>query len=833
MVKHTKDKDPHAQREAEKYDQPIPSREFILEFLEQADGPLNRNQLTKALDLKDYQDVEALRRRLKAMERDGQLMRNRKGAYGLVDKMDLVPGRVSAHRDGYGFLIPSDGGDDLYLNSKQMSTVFDGDEVICRSAGYDHRGKKEGVIVEVISHNTHQIVGRLFDENGVVFVRPDNSRINHDILISRDDVGGASVEQYVMVEITSQPAWRKRPSGRVVDVLGEHMAPGMEIDVAIRAHNIPHEWPEEAEREAQALSAEPLEEDKLHRVDLRKLPFVTIDGEDARDFDDAVYCETKKSGGWRLWVAIADVSHYVQVGSALDQEATLRATSVYFPERVVPMLPEALSNGLCSLKPEVDRLCMVCEMTISAQGKLTGYQFFEGVMHSHARLTYTAVGAMLDPAHPDGKPFRKQFGHVMPQLEQLHDLYLALRIARNKRGAIDFETTETRIMFGPDRKIEQIVPVVRNDAHKLIEECMLAANVAAAKFLEKHDVDALFRVHEGPTEEKLEVLRTFLGELGLDLPGGAKPTPNDYQALLSQLDDRPDAPIIQTMMLRSLRQAVYQPENLGHFGLNYEAYGHFTSPIRRYPDLLVHRAIRHIVRSKVETKHVKRVEGAGVIPKKTIYPYDMAALLVLGEQCSMAERRADDATREVVAWLKCEYLQDRVGEVFEGVIAAVTGFGLFVELVGVHVEGLVHVSSLASDYYHFDQAKQRLMGERTGTSFQLGDSVTVQVVRVSLDDKKIDLEMVEGSSRAKRRAAKQPLHKKKFSAGDAGDNKKRGKKSDSKAKGGKGKKDNPAGKPKGKVKPKSKAKAEVKPNAKATAPKKKTSAKAVRKRKRQ
>ena len=754
MAKSPTNQDPHADREAQKYDQPIPSREFILDFLEKADGPLNRNQLTKALELKDYQDVEALRRRLKAMERDGQLMRNRKGAYGLVEKMDLVKGRISAHRDGYGFLIPDEGGDDLYLNSRQMSTVFDGDEVICRNAGTGQRGKQEGVIVEVLSRNTRQLVGRLFDENGVVFVAPDNARINHDIIIPREAIGSAAVEQYVMVEITGQPGWRSPPTGRVVEVLGEHMAPGMEIDVAIRAHNIPHVWPEDAEREALAFSAEPLEEDKLHRVNLRKLPFVTIDGEDARDFDDAVYCESKLLGGWTLWVAIADVSHYVQVGSALDQEATLRGNSVYFPERVVPMLPEALSNGLCSLKPKVDRLCMVCEMTISKAGKVSGYKFFEGVMHSHARLTYNKVGAMLDKKHEEHKSLRKEYKHVLKDVEQLHKLYKVLRKARSKRGAIDFETTETRIVFGKDRKIEEIVPVVRNDAHKMIEECMLAANVAAAKFLEGHDVPALYRVHEGPTEEKLESLRKFLGELALDLSGGDKPGPDDYQRLLSQLGDRPDAHIIQTMLLRSLRQAVYQPENLGHFGLNYDAYGHFTSPIRRYPDLLVHRAIRHVVRSDIKSKQVTRVKGADVLAKKTIYPYGLPELLVFGEQCSMSERRADDATRDVVAWLKCEYLQDRVGENFEGVISAVTGFGLFVELVGVYVEGLVHVSALDSDYYHFDQVKQRLIGERSGNSFQLGDKVTVQVARVSLDDKKIDLELVEGSSRAKRRSEK-------------------------------------------------------------------------------
>ncbi|MFA7554077.1 MAG: ribonuclease R [Spongiibacteraceae bacterium] len=746
--------DPYADREAEKYEQPIPSREFIMDFLEQADGPLNRNQLTKALGMEDDQQVEALRRRLRAMERDGQLICNRKGAYGLVDKMDLIRGRVQAHRDGYGFLVPADGSGDLYLSSRQMSMVFDGDEVLCRSTGADHRGKQEGAIVEVIVRNTRQLVGRLYDENGVVFVTPDNTRVNHSIIVPRDAVGDARVEQYVMVEITQQPGWRKPPTGRVVEVLGDHMAPGMEIDVAIRAHNIPHIWPDEVELEVQRLNDEPLDEDKVHRVDLRSKPFVTIDGEDARDFDDAVYCESKLMGGWRLWVAIADVSHYVQVGSALDREATLRGNSVYFPQQVVPMLPEVLSNGLCSLKPNVDRLSMVCEMTISGAGKISGYKFFEAVINSHARLTYTKVGAMLDKQHEQYKDLRSQYKHVLKDVEQLHRLYKALRKARSVRGAIDFETTETRIIFGPHRKIEEIVPVVRNDAHKIVEECMLAANVAAAKFLEKHKIPALFRVHEGPKEEKLEALRKFLGELALDLPGGDKPGPDDYQALLATLGDRPDAHIIQTMMLRSLRQAVYQPENLGHFGLNYSAYGHFTSPIRRYPDLLVHRAIRHVVRSDMASKQVTRVKGAGELAKKDIYPYQMADLVALGEQCSMTERRADEATRDVESWLKCEYLLDRVGEEFEGIISAVTGFGLFVELVDVYVEGLVHVSALASDYYHFDAVKQRLIGERTGASFQLGDSVKVLVARVSLDDKKVDLELIEGTSRAKRRASK-------------------------------------------------------------------------------
>ncbi len=754
MAKRHKIKDPHAAREASNYANPIPSREAILEFLGQSAGPLNHNQLSKALALADFEQVEALRHRLRAMERDGQLMRNRKGAYGPIDKLDLVRGRVQAHRDGYGFVIPEDGGDDLYLTSRQMSTVFDGDEVLCRAAGEDHRGRRESVIVEVLSRNTTQVVGRYQYENGVGFVIPDNTRINHDIFIGPDDSLGAREGQYVTVEMVVQPGWRSRPSGRVIEVLGDHMAPGMEIDVAIRSHNIPNQWPEAVMQEAQWLGEEPDEQDKCERIDLRHLPFVTIDGEDARDFDDAVYCEPKRSGGWRLWVAIADVSHYVAVGSALDEEAKLRGNSVYFPERVVPMLPEVLSNGLCSLKPNVDRLCMVCEMTISAAGKLSGYTFYEGVIHSHARLTYTKVGAML----AGDTELRQRYRGLVSHIESLHQLYKALRKQRSVRGAIDFETTETRIVFGPDRKIETIVPVVRNDAHKLIEECMLCANVATARFLEKHQLPSLYRVHEGPGDEKLSNLRKYLGELGLDLGGGAKPQPNDYQQLLSQLGERPDAHIIQTMMLRSLSQAVYQPQNEGHFGLNYSGYTHFTSPIRRYPDLLIHRGIRHIIRSAIESKQVRRVKGANKLPKGQIYPYQMPDLLAFGEQCSMTERRADDATRDVVAWLKCEYLQDRVGDEFEGVVSAVTGFGLFVELTGVYVEGLVHVSALASDYYHFDPVKQRLQGERSGRSFHLGDELRVRVIRVSLDDKKIDLELA-GAQPPARRAKSGPAKK--------------------------------------------------------------------------
>ncbi|MEH6588465.1 MAG: ribonuclease R [Halioglobus sp.] len=737
MAKKGKIADPHAEREAANYDNPIPSREVILEVLQAAKKPLNHDKLCKHLNLSDDEQMGALRNRLRAMERDGQIMSDRKGAFGLVDKMNLVHCKVQGHRDGYGFAMPLGDGEDIYLSSRQMNFVFDADEVLILITGEDRRGRPEGKIIEVLKRGVTSVVGRYQEESGIGFVIPDNGRLTNQFLIPPKDKKGAKNGQIVSAEITDYPTRKLGAKARISEILGDHMDPGLEIDVAIRSHDIPWEWPEEVLVEAAGLEEEPAEEDKLKRKDLRHLPFVTIDGEDARDFDDAVYCEKRRLGGWRLWVAIADVSHYVRPGSALDDEASKRATSVYFPERVVPMLPEALSNGLCSLKPAVDRLAMVCEMEISKAGKLGKYRFYESVIHSHARLTYTQVGEVLENGyHPDVDKARE------PDLLRLHSLYKVLRGARDVRGAIDFETVETRIIFDDQKKIDAIVPVVRNDAHKLIEECMLCANVAAAGFFEANKVPMLYRVHEGPNEEKLENLRKFLGELGLDLGGGVKPTPVHYQHLLAQVKDRDDAHVIQTMLLRSLSQAVYQPENNGHFGLHYDAYAHFTSPIRRYPDLLVHRGIRHRIRSTEKSASVLKIRGAEPIPTQRIFPYDVASMVVFGEHSSMAERRADDATREVNAWLKCEYLQDHVGDEFGGVITAVTSFGLFVELNDLYIEGLVHITALPGDYYNFDKAKQRLTGERTGRSFQLGGAVKVQVARVDLDDRKIDLELL-------------------------------------------------------------------------------------------
>ncbi|MCQ4308015.1 ribonuclease R [Pseudomonas stutzeri] len=777
--------DPEAAREAEKYENPIPSRELILQHLSERGSPAAREQLVEEFGLSSEDDIEALRRRLRAMERDGQLIYTRRGTYAPVDKLDLVCGRISGHRDGFGFLIPDDKSDDLFLSPAQMRLVFDGDRCLARVAGLDRRGRREGAIVEVISRAHETIVGRYQEESGIGFVMADNPKIQQEVLVTPGRSMDAKPGQFVEIKITHWPTQRFQPQGDVIEVIGNYMAPGMEIDVALRSFDIPYVWPDAVKREAAKLKSEVEEKDKQKRVDLRHLPFVTIDGEDARDFDDAVYCEKLSgwklfSGGFRLYVAIADVSHYVKVGSELDKEAELRGTSVYFPERVVPMLPEELSNGLCSLNPHVDRLAMVCEITLNKSGKMTDYQFYEAVIHSHARLTYNKVSSMLEqPSSAEGKRLIGEYAQVLPHLKQLHALYKVLLKARHTRGAIDFETQETRIVFGAERKIAAITPTERNDAHKLIEECMLCANVATARFLQDHDIPGLYRVHDGPPLERQEKLRAFLGELGLTLHKGKEgPTPKDYQALLERIQGRPDFNVIQTVMLRSLSQAVYSPDNNGHFGLNYEAYAHFTSPIRRYPDLLIHRAIRSVIRSRRDTGHVRR-EGATSMPKARIYPYDEAALEQLGEQCSMAERRADEATRDVVNWLKCEFMKDRVGETFPGVITAVTGFGLFVELTDIYVEGLVHVTAMPGDYYHFDPLHHRLSGERSGRSFRLGDSVEVRVMRVDLDERKIDFELISGGSKAGTGE--------RDSAGDKGDSRKAGrgrKGTESSAKGG-------------------------------------------------
>ena len=732
--------DPHYQQEVEKYDNPIPSREFILNLIRENNAPMNREEILTALSIHDEKQIEGIRRRLRAMENDGQLVFTKRKRYALPEKLDLLKGTVIGHREGFGFLQVEGQKDDLFIPNHQMQRVMHGDFVLAQPMGLDRRGRREVRIVRVLENRKKQIVGRFFLENGFAYVVPDDNRIGRDILVPNEHRNGARMGQVVVVELQERSAGFNQPVGVIREILGDNMAKGMEVEIALRKHDIPHQFPSAVEKYVKKFSEEVPEDAKKGRVDLRALPLVTIDGEDARDFDDAVYCE-KHGKGWKLWVAIADVSYYVRLRSALDTEAYHRGNSVYFPNRVVPMLPEILSNGLCSLNPQVDRLCMVCEMRISAKGKLTDYRFYEAVMNSHARLTYTKVANILE----GDAALRERYAALVPHLEELHHLYQALLGARRQRGAIDFETIETKFIFNAMGRIDRIEPVVRNDAHKIIEECMILANIAAANFMEKHKEPALYRIHAAPSEEKLTSFRSFLSELGLTLGGALKPTTKDYAALLEKVKERPDHELIQTMLLRSLSQAVYNADNIGHFGLALEEYAHFTSPIRRYPDLTLHRGIKYLLAKEQGAKR-KTTNSGG-------YHYSVEEIDLLGEHCSMTERRADEATREVADWLKCEYMQDHIGNEFNGVISSVTSFGLFVRLDDLLISGLVHISSLENDYYQLDAAKQRLIGENSGMQYRLGDKVRIRVEAVHLAQKMVDFSLV-GSERKPRRAGK-------------------------------------------------------------------------------
>ena len=701
----------------------LPERSALIEFLAGIGAPVAFDRIASAYALRTPAEQEALQRRLSAMERDGQVIRNRRGEFGLVDRMDLVTGRVIGHRDGFGFVRPDDASTDLFLSPRQMRSLMHGDRVVARVARLDRAGRREGALVEVIERGVGRVVGRLRRESGVTFVRPHNSRIHHDVLVPPDASTDARDGDYVVARITEPPTRRHPPIGVVEEVLGSRMLPGMEIDVAIRTYELPVAWSEDVLSEAAALPARVRGTDLEGREDLRGLGFVTIDGEDARDFDDAVWCE-RTAGGWRVVVAIADVSAYVVPGTALDEEGRIRGNSVYFPDRVIPMLPESISNGLCSLRPHEDRLCLGCELIVTASGRVHRSRFFEGVIRSRARLTYTEVSGVLER---DEAEVRGRLAESVPMLELLGEAYAALRRARDERGAIDFDMTETRVVLGPDSRVERLEPAQRNVAHRIIEECMVAANVAAARLLERHRLPALFRIHEGPTADKVQELRVFLDEFALKLDGGDAPEPRHFAAVIERAASRPDAHFIQTVMLRSLSQASYAPANAGHFGLAHRAYVHFTSPIRRYPDVVAHRAIRHVLR--------RGRPG-------DFQPAPGSSLAAVGDHCSMTERRADDATRDAVAWLKCEFMLEKLGEEFDATITGVAAFGVFVTLDDVFVEGLVHVSALGSDYFHFDPVRHRLSGERSRRSFRLGDRIRVRVASVDLDERRVDFEPV-------------------------------------------------------------------------------------------
>jgi ribonuclease R len=707
-------------REQETYEHPLPSREYVLAKLAEQAVPLPFDEICRLLDIAEH-ERETFQRRLGAMARDGQLMQDRRDNWLIPDKANLIAGRVQGHADGFGFLVPEDGGEDLFLSAKEMEKVFHGDRAIARIAGTDRKGRPEGKIVEVTERANTRIVGRVYCEHGVWFVVAENQRISQDILLVQDKKSKQLESklksgQVVVIEIVEQPSKHAQAMGKVVEVLGNYADPGMEIEIALRKHELPFEFSSEAMQQTKKLPDGVRKSDWKGREDLTQLPLVTIDGETARDFDDAVFCE-RQGKGFRLIVAIADVSHYVTVGSALDQEAYERGNSVYFPRRVIPMLPEKLSNGLCSINPEVERLCMVCDMDISATGEIKRYRFYRAVMFSKARLTYTEVAAAL---YEGDMETRRKLAKVLPHLEDLDVLFRVLLKARAKRGAIDFDTAETKMVFDEHGKIVRIEPYERNDAHRLIEECMLAANVCTSKFLLEHEQAVLYRTHPQPKEEKVVKLREFLATFGLQLGGGDTPHAKDYAKLLEKLDGRPDKLLLQTVMLRSLKQAVYSPDNVGHFGLAYESYTHFTSPIRRYPDLLVHRAIKAVI------------DGG---------KYEPGDWEEIGLHCSATERRADEATRDVENWLKCYYMQDRVGEIFAGSVSSVVPFGIFVALDDVFVEGLVHVSELGRDYFTFDEAQHQMIGSRTAVRYRLADRIRVQLVRVDMNSNKIDFRL--------------------------------------------------------------------------------------------
>jgi len=712
-----------------------PSREAILACLRKAGVPLSPAELMDRLAVRPEQR-EPLERRLAAMERDGQLLPNRKGVLLLASKLDFIAGRVQGHRDGFGFLIRDDGEPDMFLSPRQMRKAMHGDRVLAKEVGIDHRGRAEAAIVEVTERANHVLVGRFLDERGVSIVVPENQRIKHDILIPPGDAAGARHGQVVTCEIVDPPSGYSQPIGRIIEVLGEIDDPGMEIEIAVRKFDVPHEFSEAALEQASRLPDRLRPADLRRRVDLRDIAMVTIDGEDARDFDDAVYCERmpempgRRGAGWRLLVAIADVAHYVRPGDPLDVDALERTTSVYFPRRVIPMLPEALSNGLCSLNPAVDRLALVCDMVIDDKGEVRGYQFYEAAIHSAARLTYDEVwGCLSGQPSPIPEPLRER-------LDALYGLFKVLVAARRARGAFELDTVETRIVCDPAGRILRIEPTHRNDAHRLIEECMLAANTCAADFMQRSKHPALYRVHEGPTPDRLATLREFLRGLGLSLGTTGDPTPADYAELARKIQGRPDSELLQTMLLRSMQQAIYTPENSGHFGLAYEAYAHFTSPIRRYPDLLNHRVIKALIQG--ERYRLSGRQGRGAHADEA----EREAWEAIGLTCSENERRADEASRDVEAWLKCQYMRERVGEQFSGRVTGVAPFGVFVTLDTLFVEGMVHVSELGGEYFQYNEAGHELRGERTGKRYRLTDPIDVQVSRVDLEARRIEFRLV-------------------------------------------------------------------------------------------
>jgi len=727
--KKIRNSDPFLKREKENYQNPIPSRELILEVMNDHGVPIPKKELIKKLEI-TRDEYAFFEKRIGAMARQGQILINRKDVLCISKKLNLIPGKIMGHPDGFGFLLPEDSSlQDVFLSPKEMSKVFHNDEVMVQVTGIDKKGRQEGVIVEVLSRGNSIIVGRVIQNHGVTIVRAEDKRISHDILVPYHQDMNAQPGQVVEIEMTTQPDFRTKPMGQITKIIGNYTDSGIEIEIALRKHHLPHEFSKDAIKESESFKDEILFSDYKDHTDLTKLDFVTIDGETAKDFDDAVFAQ-KEESNMRLFVAIADVSSYVSPNSQLDKEALSRGNSVYFPRRVIPMLPEKLSNVLCSLNPQVNRLTMVCEMVIDDEGLVSEFKFYPAIIFSKARLTYTITHKIL---YENDDNLTKKHRHVLTNLKSLKKVYDLLSKQREKRSAIEFDSVETAINFNEDGKIDSIQPVHRNEAHKIIEECMLAANVSAAKFLLKENSPAIYRNHESPKEEKLELLKNYIAEFGLKLGGGQKPSAKDYSALLQSIRSRPESQMLQTMVLRSMQQAVYETKNKGHFGLAYDTYTHFTSPIRRYPDLIVHRAIKE--KLKRNELRVKDLDG-------------------IAKQCSTTERRADEASRDVEDWLKCYFMKDKLGDVFSGTISSVTGFGVFVSLDEIYIEGLIHVTDLGNDYYVFNKSKHALIGERSGKSFGMGDRVKIKVAKIDMELSRIDLILIDSNKLIKNKNAK-------------------------------------------------------------------------------
>ena len=710
------------------YKHPLPKRGTILEFLRDAGQPLTAEALMEGFDLTGQRMRTLLADKLLKMVRAGQIIENRRGEFCLLEKLELITGTVTGHQDGFGFLARDDGGEDMYLSAREMRAIFHGDRVAVRAIGLDRRGRDEGQLVEVLKRGIREVAGQFIRERGIGIVIPDNPKVAHRILVAKGEAGSAKHGQIVVAKILDYPTHLEQATGKIVQVIGDPGTKGIATDIAIHAHGIPTDWPQAVRQQARTMGRDVAEDAKRNRVDLRDVNLVTIDGADARDFDDAVFCEAS-GDGYRVLVAIADVAHYVKSSSPLDKQAIRRGTSVYFPDRVIPMLPEVLSNGLCSLKPNLDRLCMVCEMRVNGEGKVSRSKFYEAVMRSSARLTYSQVNDFLT-----GKSQQQIPGPLHNDIRNLHDAFKLFAKNRRKRGAIELDIPQTRINVDEDGAVTGISAVPRNDAHRLIEECMIAANVQAAKFLRKHRVAGLYRVHAKPDPDRFEELRSYLLDLGFKVPHPDHVQPRQLNKLMQQVKDRPDSVAISMALLRSMSHAEYTPGNIGHFGLALDAYAHFTSPIRRYPDLLVHRAIRHILHGG----------------KAGNFTYDSGAMERLGSLCSERERRAEDATREVEAWLKCQYMADKIGEQYAGIITAVTNFGVFVQIPELQIDGLVHVTNLQNDYYRFDAGSQSLIGDRSGTQYRLGDGLAVVVSRVDLESKRIDFQLAAERTSKKR-----------------------------------------------------------------------------------